>query len=117
MRFTRLGLRQSPTDMACSPTVHKNIVLVPQLTSFPLRPGFGICTIGLHVNSMNPMQVRKVVAFAEIHRKNFMRFDEAVKLTPDTGKLGHAVLRGTSFIVLKGWRMLRLHRGYQPAEM
>ena len=112
-----LGFKAVTDGYGLFPYRHKNIVLVPQLTSFPLRPGFGICTIGLHVNSMNPMQARKVVAFAEIHRKNFMRFDEAVKLTPDTRKLGHAVLRGASFILLKGWRMRRAHRGYQPAEM
>lgn len=56
-----------------------SIVMVPQLTSFPLNVGFGYSTICLHTNTISQMGINRLLAFVEKYIDQFVDFKDVVK--------------------------------------
>lgn len=84
------------------PYRYRGLVFVPQLTSVPIRPGFGICTICVHVNSLSEEAIRRLISFVHFHRGNFISFEEALTVkcpVPLVSSITRSVSRRTLRLV------------------
>lgn len=90
-----------------------NIVMVPQLTSFPFDTGFGYVTICLHINNMLQDEIDKLYAFTEKNQERFVDFSNVASIDPNADNFAHTMLRGLTYAVLackRGIRQMRVIR-------
>ncbi|CAK0752071.1 Polysaccharide deacetylase [Gammaproteobacteria bacterium] len=59
------------------PFEQDDLMMVPQLFSSPKHLGFGVYTICLHINSMNPQYLTKMLAFVQSNRQQIIDFKQA----------------------------------------
>ena len=94
------------------PYMHDSLLLVPQLTSFPIRYGPGISTICLHINSMTEIEIEKIKKFIATNYQKMLDLKEVV----DSGQVSasHSVItRNISSFILKRHREAKnLIRGH-----
>jgi len=85
------------------PYVCDSILFIPQLTSFPLKIGFGVCTICLHINTMTSYDISQIKKFILHNHNKFVDFKDVVA----SGSVDHKVailLREISKYLLKSYR-------------
>jgi predicted deacetylase len=83
-----------------------SILLVPQMSSFPLRSGFGISTICLHINSMNDRDILKMKKFIIANHKQFVDFKDIVSYRAINHNIA-SISRHVSQILLKSFRKVK----------
>jgi predicted deacetylase len=88
------------------PYMHDSLLLVPQLTSFPIKCGFGISTICLHINSMNDYEIERIKKFVSINHGKILDFREVVNSGPVSSRYS-SITRNISIFVLKRHREFR----------
>jgi len=84
----------------------KSMLLVPQMTSFPLKVGFGVSTICVHINSMKENDIRNLQNFIMVNKEKFIDFKDVVT----AGSADNIFTRSTRFmseLMLKIYRVLR----------
>ncbi len=88
------------------PYYMNSILLVPQMTSFPLHAGFGVCTICVHINSMKDIDIRKLQNFIIFNKNKFVDFKDVVA-TGGYDDFFSRMIRVTSSTFLKSYRKIR----------
>lgn len=89
------------------PYKSNSLLLVPQLTSFPINVGFGICTICLHINTMKPSDVLKIKEFILKNKEKFIDFKDVVKQGEVEGFYAQ-LLRKFSRALFKSYRKIKV---------
>ncbi len=84
----------------------EKIILVPQLTSFPINSGFGYCTICVHINTMSSGQIKKLLTFIKKNKDQFCHFEDVINQAPKKSKLHHNLSRSFTSHLLHGKRFL-----------
>ena len=61
------------------PYLSHSLLFVPQMTSFPIKIGFGLSTICLHINSMTPSDILTITQFILGNKDKFVDFKDVVE--------------------------------------
>jgi len=88
-----------------------SMLLVPQMTSYPMNTGFGVMTICLHLNSMSDNQVDNVKKFIEVNHRSMLDFKDVVA-SGDVSNGMATISRILSMLTLRSYRMVRQLRMY-----
>ena len=103
----KLGFKAITDGYGFYPYSFRSLIMVPQLTSFPINVGFGYSTICLHINSMEQRDIEILMEFVENNAERFVDFKSLVN-DEHGDKWGAALCRLISSLSLKIFRYFRV---------
>ena len=104
--LSALGFRALTDGYGFFPYRLRSMILVPQLTSFPINVGFGYSTICVHINGLSESKISQLLGFIESNARVFVDFKDVVDTCCERSILSTAT-RLVSSSLLKGYRTVK----------
>ena len=96
----RLGFLAVTDGFGLWPYKIRGITLVPQLTATPLRLGFGVSTICVHINSASDETLSRLSEFCKANRHKFVSFEQARVMPTAPRPIGAACRAATRLLLV-----------------